>query len=319
MKFLKIQDELSYLNQSYNVQRDIEDVFIKAGYTMIEPSFFEDYDDFIDINKRLKKESMIKVLNNNGNILILRPDITTGIIKKLIPRWEENLKLKLFYNSTIFKNKTNAVINEDKQIGIEYLGEDLFSADCEVISLSLKILKQYNKKFILEIGTSKYINGLILGLNLEEKLEKDLKILIYNKNYCELDLLIESLNLDNEIKKLFKNILDFQGSFNEVIENANNYYTNESMRSSLKELKALKEFLELNCELDNIYFDLSMIADFDYYEGIIFKGYYPDVYQPILNGGRYDYLTERVGKKVSAVGFSININELMKSLNKEDV
>jgi len=118
-------------------------------------------------------------------------------------------------------------------------------------------------------------------------------------------------------KEVFKNLLDFQGNFVEVINKAKDYYTNEDMRTSLKELEDIKTYIELNGDLKNTYFDLPMVAAFDYYEGIIFKGYYPNIYQPILSGGRYDYLTERVGRKVPAVGFSIDMNELMKVIYKE--
>ena len=319
MKFLKIQEEIAYSKKRHMVQRHMEDLFIEAGYTAIEPSFFEDYDDFIDINKRVKKESMVKVLNGYGNLLILRPDITTSIIKNLMPQWEENLKLKLFYCSTIFESKINSNIDEYKQFGVEYLGEDSFLADCEVIRLSLDILKKYEENFILELGTSKYLNGLLKELNLGIKAEKDLKILIYNKNQFELDSFIKTLSIQKDIEELLKHLLDFQGSFEMVIEKAKSYYTNEEMRNSLNELEALKTYIEERGGLKNTYFDLSMVATFDYYEGITFKGYYPNVYRPILSGGRYDALTKRFGKNVSAVGFSIDINELMKALYKEEI
>jgi len=154
-------------------------------------------------------------------------------------------------------------------------------------------------------------------LNLGSQIEKDLKTLIYNKNRFELESFIETVALKEEVKEVFKNLLDFQGNFVEVINKAKDYYTNEDMRTSLKELEDIKTYIELNGDLKNTYFDLPMVAAFDYYEGIIFKGYYPNIYQPILSGGRYDYLTERVGRKVPAVGFSIDMNELMKVIYKE--
>ena len=319
MKFQKIQDEIIYTRQRYRTQREMEDLFIAAGYTVIDTSFFEDYDDFVDINKRVKKESMVKVLNSKGNILILRPDITTGIIRSLIPRWEDGSKLKLFYSSTVFKNKADTGIHEDKQVGIEYLGENSYTADYEVIKLGLHVLEKYEANYILELGTSKYLNSLLKELNLPAPAERKIKILIYNKNRFDLTDFINELGLPGEIKELFINLLDFQGNFEEVVKKTKHYYANAGMSTALAELEGIKTYIEENEDLAHIYFDLATVPAFDYYEGIIFKGYYPQVYRPILSGGRYDYLTARVGRNVPAVGFTIDMNQLMKVLYKEEV
>lgn len=316
MEFLKIKDEIDYLNKRYKITREIEDMFIGDGCINIEPSIFEDYDDFISVNKRIKKESMVKVLNANSNLLILRPDITMNIIKNLIPRWENDLKLKLFYNSTIFRNKTDLNIKEFRQMGIEYIGESSIKADRELIGLALNILKKYKSSFILEIGNSKYLDEVLREIDLEESIEKELKSLIYKKNKVELIDYVENLNIKKEICNLLSNILDFQGNIEEIIRKAEKFYMNDEMKKAIDEIKALNEFIKEYGYLKNIHFDLSMVAELDYYEGIVFKGYYSNSYREIISGGRYDSLTELFGEKVSAIGFSIDIDELIKALNK---
>ncbi|CAH2212998.1 ATP phosphoribosyltransferase regulatory subunit [Tepidibacter aestuarii] len=317
MEFLKIKDEIDYSNNRYKITREIEDMFINYGCINIEPSVFEDYDSFISVNKRIKKESMVKVLNGNSNISILRPDITMNIIKNLIPRWENDLKLKLFYNSTIFRNKTDSNIKEFRQMGIEYIGESSIKADRDVIGLALNILKKYNNSFILEIGNSKYIDELLKMIDLEESTEKELKSLIYKKNKIELIDYVKNLNIKKEICDLLSNILDFQGSIEEIAEKAEKFYMNDEMKKSIDELKDLKEFIKEYGYLKYIHFDLSMVAELDYYEGIVFKGYYPNSYREIISGGRYDSLTEAFGENVPAIGFSIDIDELIKVFNKK--
>lgn len=316
MEFLKIKDEIDYLNKRYKITREIEDMFIGDGCINIEPSIFEDYDDFISVNKRIKKESMVKVLNANSNLLILRPDITMNIIKNLIPRWENDLKLKLFYNSTIFRNKTDLNIKEFRQMGIEYIGESSMKTDRELIGLALNILKKYKSSFILEIGNSKYLDEVLRDIDLEESIEKELKSLIYKKNKVELIDYVENLNIKKEICNLLSNILDFQGNIEEIIRKAEKFYMNDEMKKAIDEIKALNEFIKEYGYLKNIHFDLSMVAELDYYEGIVFKGYYSNSYREIISGGRYDSLTELFGEKVSAIGFSIDIDELIKALNK---
>ncbi|WFD11155.1 ATP phosphoribosyltransferase regulatory subunit [Tepidibacter hydrothermalis] len=316
MEFLKIKDEIDYLNKRYKITREIEDMFIDDGCINIEPSIFEDYDNFMSVNKRIKKESMVKVLNGNSNILILRPDITMNIIKNLIPRWEDDLKLKLFYNSTIFRNKAGLNIKEFRQMGIEYIGESSMKADRDLIGIALKVLKKYNNSFILEIGNSKYVDEILRVIDLEESVEKELKSLIYKKNKIELIDYVGNLNIKKEICELLSNILDFQGNIEEIIKKAEKFYMNDEMKKSIEDLKDLNEFIKEYGYLKNIHFDLSMVAELDYYEGIVFKGYYENSYREIISGGRYDSLTELFGEKVSAIGFSIDIDELIKVINK---
>ena len=109
------------------------------------------------------------------------------------------------------------------------------------------------------------------------------------------------------------NLLDFNGEINDIVKRARSFYRNEKMEKGLKELEKInKEVFKCNCrKFTN--FDLSMIAKFDYYEGIMIKGYYANVYKEILSGGRYDSLTEEFGRRVPAIGFCIDVDGLMEA------
>ncbi|WP_027626277.1 ATP phosphoribosyltransferase regulatory subunit [Clostridium lundense] len=317
MEFLKIKDEINYSAKRYKMIKMLEDMFLKEGFIQIQPSTFESLDKLAGINKKIKNESTVKVLSSSSKIFVLRPDITLNIIKNLIPRWEEDLKLKLFYTSTIYKNKDEANIKEIMQMGIEYLGEDSFKGDIEAVALALKVLRKFNDNFILDIGSSKYVDGILNKLNLNENIQNQLKSLIYRKNKFELINFIQTLNLSNEVQELISNILDFQGNLTEIISKAKNFYMNEEMKKAIEELVNLNRFIQENGYMKYAHFDLSMVTELDYYDGLIFKGYYPKCYREIISGGRYDSLTKEFGRKVSAIGFSVNLDSLMKNYYKE--
>ncbi|VIH68306.1 ATP phosphoribosyltransferase regulatory subunit [Clostridioides difficile] len=314
MKFLRIEDEVIYSKKRYKLKREIDKLFLDEEYFQIEPQLFEEYDEFITINNKIPEESMVKVVN--GKVMVLRADITTSIIKSLVPRWEDGLKLKLFYNSSVYKNKNTVGIKEIRQIGCEYLGESSVEADREVVKLALKILEKYNNKFILEVGSSKYIHGLLEELNLNKNCENQIKNLLYTKNIHELKVYIEELKIKCEVKELLSNILSLQGNLYNVIEKSNKFYCNNKMKQALEELKQVNNLIEECNFLDKARFDLSMITMLDYYEGIMFRGYYPNSYKEILSGGRYDSLTKEYGKEIPAIGFTLSVDELMKYVYK---
>ena len=314
MKFLRIEDEVIYSKKRYKLKREIDKLFLDEEYFQIEPQLFEEYDEFTTINNKIPEESMVKVVN--GKVMVLRADITTSIIKSLVPRWEDGLKLKLFYNSSIYKNKNTVGIKEIRQIGCEYLGEASVEADREVVKLALKILEKYNNNFILEVGSSKYIHGLLEELNLNKNCENQIKNLLYTKNTHELKVYIEELKIKHEVKELLSNILSLQWNLYNVIEKSNKFYCNNKMKQALEELKQVNNLIEECNFLDKARFDLSMITMLDYYEGIMFRGYYPNSYKEILSGGRYDSLTKEYGKEIPAIGFTLSVDELMKYVYK---
>ncbi|MBH6948746.1 ATP phosphoribosyltransferase regulatory subunit [Clostridioides difficile] len=314
MKFLRIEEEVIYSKKRYKLKREIDKLFLDEEYFQIEPQLFEEYDEFTTINNKIPEESMVKVVN--GKVMVLRADITTSIIKSLVPRWEDGLKLKLFYNSSIYKNKNTVGIKEIRQIGCEYLGEASVEADREVVKLALKILEKYNNNFILEVGSSKYIHGLLEELNLNKNCENQIKNLLYTKNTHELKVYIEELKIKREVKELLSNILSLQGNLYNVIEKSNKFYCNNKMKQALEELKQVNNLIEECNFLDKARFDLSMITMLDYYEGIMFRGYYPNSYKEILSGGRYDSLTKEYGKEIPAIGFTLSVDELMKYVYK---
>ncbi|HBG5344779.1 TPA: ATP phosphoribosyltransferase regulatory subunit [Clostridioides difficile] len=314
MKFLRIEDEVIYSKKRYKLKREIDKLFLDEEYFQIEPQLFEEYDEFTTINNKIPEESMVKVVN--GKVMVLRADITTSIIKSLVPRWEDGLKLKLFYNSSIYKNKNTVGIKEIRQIGCEYLGESSVEADREVVKLALKILEKYNNNFILEVGSSKYIHGLLEELNLNKNCENQIKNLLYTKNTHELKVYIEELKIKSEVKELLSNILSLQGNLYNVIEKSKKFYCNNKMKQALEELKQVNNLIEECNFLDKARFDLSMITMLDYYEGIMFRGYYPNSYKEILSGGRYDSLTKEYGKEIPAIGFTLSVDELMKYVYK---
>ena len=61
---------------------------------------------------------------------------------------------------------------------------------------------------------------------------------------------------------------------------------------------------------DNLRLDFSIVNDMRYYNGIIFRGYLPELASGVLAGGRYDNLLRRMGKTGQAIGFAVYLDQL---------
>lgn len=311
MKFLRIQDELNFAKKRYELTKKIETSFVDAGFIQIKPEIFEEYDEITAIDKNISTKSMVKVVSNK--VMVLRPDITISLMKSLIPRWEDDLNLKLFYHSTVYKNEGREGIKEIRQFGCEYLGEKSIEADREIVHMSLDILYKFGERFILEIGNSNYIEGLLKEFRLKEHEESKLKNLILRKNKIEIKSYIKKFKVEEKIKETLLNLFELNGTIEEVLVKANKLYKNDLMEKGLKEIQEIAKLISKSNYKKYINCDLSMVGKFDYYEGIMIKGYYSNVYKEILSGGRYDRLTEEFGKRLPAIGFCIDVDGLMEA------
>ena len=68
-----------------------------------------------------------------------------------------------------------------------------------------------------------------------------------------------------------------------------------------------------------ISFDLGMLSKFNYYTGVMFHAYTYGVGDAIAKGGRYDNLLEGFGKSAPAIGFMINVDDVMRALYSQNI
>lgn len=62
--------------------------------------------------------------------------------------------------------------------------------------------------------------------------------------------------------------------------------------------------------------DLDIVPKFNYYTGVLFRGYIDKAGEPVLKGGRYDKLLSTFGFDVPATGFAINVCAAADALEK---
>jgi len=313
VNFLKIEDEMKYFQRIFMLRKEIENFLFKEGYMNIEPSIFEEYDEFTSVNSRIDKKSTVKILESNSDILILSPDITTGIINKFMPRWDYDLMLKIFYYGKTYKHNGNG-IKEKREIGIEIIGDNSQNIDQNTLMTAERIISRYSDNYLLEIGNSKFLKGIMLACSFNKEDYDNILDLLYLKNKQELDDYLSKLNYKEPICTLL-NILDLEGTYEEITGKLEGLYLNDMMKAGLQELKTVDDYMK-NIT-DKIIYDLSMVSELSYYDGIIFRGYIQGSNTEIIKGGRYDSFTEQFGVKIPAIGFTVELDELLKAIYKE--
>lgn len=289
----------------------MEDFALQKGYFPFQPALFEKYEQFTcKKNPSLTKEQLVMVMNGYQQLLLLRPDITTAMIKELLPNINVKDELKLFYQSTNYRSSKKSV-KEISQFGIEILGNVSTSSEREIIEMACDYLKE--SKFILEIGHTDFLEGLFEETHLDRNQRVELKKLIYSKDFDGAKKFVNENTINKNVKEVFIKLFSMNGKMDQLINLDSKFILNPKMKNALNTL------LNYTQVSPNLYFDLSMINELDYYAGIIFKGYYPNLPTAVLSGGRYDPLTEEFGRKIGAIGFSIDVNSWIQSKERENL
>ncbi|HLR60967.1 MAG TPA: ATP phosphoribosyltransferase regulatory subunit [Lentibacillus sp.] len=285
--------------------------FRTYGYLETGTSTFQDYDMYSSMIGTVRKHNMIKTIDPSGDVLVLRPDMTIPIARRMAN--ENASHRRLFYVQKIFRQlKEESNPKEFTQAGVECFGEDTPENDAETIALAVHILQDLQfDQFKIEIGHAGFFKDMIDELPLSpEELEK-LQELIQSKNLAEIRPFLDNLSVEEPIVKAIETIPLLYGAPLNVIEKAATITLNNNMEQTIKYLQQVYVLLKAYGIENSVVFDLGLINHMDYYSGVIFQGYITGYSKPVLMGGRYNGLAEQFGAEIPAIGFGCIIDHLL--------
>ena len=295
-------------------RRTVEDklrkLFESYGYSEVITPGLEFYDVFTLKTRYFAQESMYKLSDTKGRLMVLRPDSTMPIARLAATRLKDEIyPLKLFYNQNIFRinPKNSGRDDEITQSGIEIIGGDPKRADMEALNLATEVLKTCAvNDFRLEIGDSAFFKVLISKVTDDYDEIEEIRSYIENKNFPELRAALKKYPVSSEISALETLPGLFGGA--EVFEKAKEVLKNTDTAPILNELKDVYEYLSELGIRDKITIDFGLVNKANYYTGIVFRGYIQGYGMSVLSGGRYDTLIGDFGLNLPATGFAVNIN-----------
>jgi len=304
-----------------SLENKVSQVFTEWGYQEIITPTFEFYEMLSKGAGSIKKREMIKFFDRKGNIVALRPEMTTPIARVASTKLKGEPKpLRFYYVSTVFRydNLKTGNRKELTQAGVELIGVKSKEADAEVIALAAECLKKNGlKNFFIDIGHVNFFNGIMESIKVKEERKQEIKDAILNKNFVILEKILSTEDIKDNEKEFILRMPTLRGK-EEVVQEAEKIVNNRLSASALEEIKEIYNLLRDYGLEEYILIDLGIIRDFDYYTGIIFEGYTDYLGFPVCGGGRYDNLCAKFGKDLPSTGFAIGIERLATILEKED-
>lgn len=304
------------------IQNRIHKIFKEYGYSDIQTPTFEFFDIFNKERGSVASKNMYKFFDREGNTLVLRPDMTPSIARASAKYFmDEEMPIRLCYVGNAFINNSEyqGKLKEFTQLGSELLGDNTSDADAEVIAMVIEsLLKAGLTEFQIEIGQPEFFKGIVEKAGLDADTIEELRELLENKKYFGVEDVLEKANVPQEDREVFLKFQEFVGSV-EMIKAAKTLNINDKSKAALERLEKLYSILVIYGYEKYISFDLSMLNMYQYYTGIVFKGYTYGTGDAIVTGGRYDNLLGQFGKDFAAIGFAVNLDQLMVALERQHI
>lgn len=296
--------------------------FQTYGYERIKTSTFEPYDLYMSINTEMDRREMVKTINPQGEVLVLRPDVTIPIVKQMA---EEQSQLeqerRYYYVQDVYRvSSFQDEKVETTQAGVEYFCQSSAEKDAEVIALACHLLKDlgfHNSK--IEMGHAGFFQALLKRTNLTQVEAQQLKALIQSKNRPEMAVFLESLQVERSLIEAFIQIPLLYGTPEEVLQKAQSLKKTEGIAEILHYLEQVYEVLSIYGLAQQIIIDLGLMNEMNYYSHILFQGYVERYGRPVLMGGRYDALGNEFGAELPAIGFACTVESLMKATANDTI
>ncbi|SFA73006.1 ATP phosphoribosyltransferase regulatory subunit [Acetitomaculum ruminis DSM 5522] len=304
------------------VKEKLHNTIHKYGYHSIETPTIEFFDIFSkDIGTTPSKE-LYRFFDKDGNTLVLRPDFTPSIARCAAKYYQdESIPVKLCYTGQTFVNHASyqGRLKETTQMGAELIGDTSIDADVEILALLIECLKNAGlNDFQISIGEVDFFNSLIEESNIDSFVEEELRELITKKNFFGVEELVDSLDMNEDHKNLFLNLLQLYGNI-EVLEAAKKLTSNEKALKAIDRIEEIFNILKCFGYEKYISFDLGLITKIKYYTGITFKAFTYGSGDDIASGGRYDTLIEKFGKEAPSIGFALNLDKILIAMQRQKI
>ncbi|KRK98951.1 ATP phosphoribosyltransferase regulatory subunit [Companilactobacillus futsaii] len=261
---------------------------------------------------QLVNSKMYRLLDQEGDTIVLRPDLTLPIARFLsstsIP-----LPQKFCYVGDIFRlsRSLSGSYNQLTQAGIELVGYQSTKAELEclinIYDLSREIL---DEQVTIELGYADFAKIFLDIFTTDVNLRKQVAQALFDKKITEYERLISSFE-DQRLYPLLKEWPRLFGEPEDIFQELNQYELPKSVTLRLKKIKEIVLLVKQILPKQQLVIDLSSRAPQQYYTGLTFRGFAKSGEDYIFSGGRYDNLLANFqAQNEPAVGMGIDIDLL---------
>jgi ATP phosphoribosyltransferase regulatory subunit len=289
-------------------------VFSAAGYGEVYTPALE-YEAVITRGALGGARPAYRVFDENGEVLVLRSDMTVPIARLVASRYQSSeppLRFAYFAHCYRGVRPQRGQPREFLQAGIELVGAAAPAGTAEAVTVLCRALDSAGlQSYRVGIGDSALYPALMEALAVPVELRTRLLAELANGDFVGLENALAELPIDERSRELLLSVPQLRGG-PDVLHGPPG-----PVADAVAGLRAIRELLDADVA-ERVIFDLGLSRAPGYYTGAVFEVYDPAVGMPIGGGGRYDHLLGQFGRELPAVGFALEIEKLHQALAAEE-
>jgi histidyl-tRNA synthetase len=262
--------------------------------------------------------SRMFVFKDLGNRMVaLRPEFTASVARLVATTLRTEPKpFRLFSVGSIYRydEPQKGRYREFWQSNFELMGSNRPEADAEILMLTDSLMKSVGLNHSIKVGHVGVLRGVSTQEKLEDKVQNAVMQLMDKQQYDDALGLVEASGVSAKGLRVLRKLIELKGSkVFDIVEKMKE--TVEGYEKAVQATGNLKEILTLVMQSGSK-IDMTVDAGFarglEYYTGMIFEVYVPDLNVALGGGGRYDRLIELFGgEPTPAVGVAHGIDRMM--------
>ncbi len=296
--------EPSILKNDEKIALTLRALYSAAGYSMFKMSKFEEYDLYMKNKDFLISEGIITFNDTSGRLLALKPDVTLSIVKHA--RDEKGLVQKFYYNENVYRiSDSSHTYKEIMQSGIECIGDINDTEVAEVLSLAIAGIREISNRYRFSLSHIGFVESYLAENGVTADRDHAICEALFGKNPDALRKLCG--------ETLAQMLIPLTATYENAREAVNVLLPlckEEKTKLALGELASLWDLIFESRENPLCQVDFSVAIPTGYYSGIVFKGYISGIATPVISGGQYDGLMQKLGRRSHAVGFAVYLDAL---------
>ena len=259
-----------------------------------------------------------------GRKVALRPEFTASVARLVATTLRNEPKpLRMFSVGSLYRydEPQQGRFREFWQSNYELMGSSKPEADAEIVMLTNSLMKAVGlKNFVFKVGHVGVLRGILSQEKIEDKAQNEIMQLMDKKEYDAAVGLVEGAGGSEKCLETLRKLVKVEGSkFSEVLGEMERLV--EGYESAVNAVRNLQEILELVSESGEK-IDMVVEAGFarglEYYTGMVFEVYVPELNIALGGGGRYDKLIEMFGgEPTPAVGVAHGLDRIMMAMQKQ--
>ncbi|MEE8369974.1 MAG: ATP phosphoribosyltransferase regulatory subunit, partial [Dehalococcoidia bacterium] len=250
----------------------------------------------------------------SGERVVLRPDSTIPMARLYVESMGEERWAKLFYTQNVFRFAQGDESREDRQCGVELIGDTQPEGDVELVLMGCEALRRLGLEPTLRLSNPGILRTVLARAGFEAGERLSVYDRILDGDFSALDEIQQRLP---EAGVSLRALLASAGEGPPYLNNLRSALlpTVPEMEKPLDDLMAVATVLAETGFSPRL--TPALARDFEYYTGPVFQFLVGE--QVVGRGGRYDALISLVGGlAMPASGFALDVDLLMELLPDDE-